>query len=103
MEWLKTQDNYTLYVFLFPLPIHPKSYEKSLRVLCGKDPAAALEHAESGREIGSDKCRAGEKMLARHQAIASQLGVEATPVFITDTGTRILGFQPAELEKYLHK
>ena len=102
MEWLKTQDNYTLYVFLFPLPIHPKSHEKSLRVLCGKDPAAALEQAESGREVDSNACSAGERMLARHRGIASEFGVEATPLFITDTGTRILGFQRKELEKYLH-
>ncbi len=41
-DWLKTQNDYTLYVFLFPLDFHPKSAGKSVEVLCSKNQETAL-------------------------------------------------------------
>ncbi len=100
-DWLKSQTNYTLYVFFYPLEMHPKSAEKSVQVFCSKDQETALDNAQSDKEIGSGKCEAGEKMLARHKAIAGEIGVDGTPLFITDSGARIAGFRAPELESYL--
>ncbi len=100
-DWLKGQTNYTLYMFFFPLDMHPKSPEKSVQVFCSKDQETALENAQSDKEIDSQKCEAGEKMLASHRAIAGEIGIRGTPLFITDTGARISGLNSAELEKYL--
>ena len=77
--------------FLFPLDIHPKSAGKSVQILCSQDRETALDNAQSDKDIGSQKCEAGEKMLATHKAVAGEIGVEGTPLFITDTGTRITG------------
>jgi thiol:disulfide interchange protein DsbC len=100
-DWLKSQTNYTLYIFFFPLDMHPKSPEKSVEILCSKNQETAIENAQSDKEIGSQKCEAGEKLLAGHKTIAGEIGVDGTPLFITDTGARITGLQIPALESYL--
>jgi thiol:disulfide interchange protein DsbC len=100
-DWLKTQTNYTLYMFLFPLDIHPKAAGKSVEVLCAKDREAAIDNAQADKDIGSEKCEAGEKLLAKQKAVATEIGVKGTPLFITDTGTRINGLDKQALENYL--
>jgi thiol:disulfide interchange protein DsbC len=92
---------YALYIFFFPLNMHPKSPEKTVQVLCSKDQETALENAQSDKEIGSQKCEAGETMLARHIAIATEVGIDGAPLFVTETGARINGLQTTELESYL--
>ena len=100
-NWLKTQTNYTLYLFLMPLDMHPKAHEKSVKVLCAKDREAALELAHSDQEMTSDKCETGEKTLEKHKALAKELAMVGTPQFVTETGTRISGFQQQALQEYL--
>ena len=99
-DWLKGQTNYTLYMYLFPLDMHPKSADKSVQIFCSKDREVAIERATEG-DIGFQKCEAGEKMLAKHRAVAGQIGIDGTPLFITDTGARISGLQTSVLESYL--
>ena len=91
-DWLKSKTNYTLYVFLYPLNIHHHSHEKSVQVLCSEHRETALENALSGKEIGSQTCETGEKMLARHIAVARKAGVHSTPVFVTAAGVIISGW-----------
>jgi len=100
-DWLKSHTDYTLYVFLFPLDIHPKSAGKSVEILCSQDRETAIENAQSDKDIGSQKCETGEKMLERHKAVAEQIGLEGTPLFITESGTRMTGLNPQALESYL--
>ncbi len=100
-DWLKSQTNYTLYIFFFPLGMHPNAPEKSVQVLCSKNQETAIDNAQSDKEIGSQKCEAGEKMLARHKAIAGEIGIDGTPLFVTETGARIQGLQIPALESYL--
>jgi thiol:disulfide interchange protein DsbC len=100
-DWLKGQTNYTLYIFFFPLDMHPKSPDKTVQILCSKDRETAIERAQSDGEIGTQKCEAGEKMLAKHKVVAGEIGIDGTPLFVTDTGTRITGLQTPALESYL--
>ncbi|MGC9967177.1 MAG: DsbC family protein [Syntrophobacteraceae bacterium] len=100
-DWLKTQTNYTLYVFLFPLEMHPKAAGKSVQILCAQDHETALENAQSDKDIGVQKCEAGEKLLASHKAIGKGIDVDGTPLFIMDTGARITGLNAQVLENYL--
>ncbi|MGO9021495.1 MAG: DsbC family protein [Syntrophobacteraceae bacterium] len=100
-DWLKGQTNYTLYLFFYPLPMHPNSPGKTVQVLCSKNQETALENAQSDKEIGSEKCEAGEKMLAKHKALAGEIGIDGTPLFVTDTGNRISGLNTSALESYL--
>ena len=102
-DWLKTKDNYTLYVFFFPLDIHPQSLGKTVGILCAKDQQAAFGRVMSGQEPGGAKCGAGEKLLAMQKAVGDRVGVDGTPLFITDSGARIVGLQIPRLESYLKK
>ncbi|MBZ0156915.1 MAG: DsbC family protein [Alphaproteobacteria bacterium] len=102
-EGLKTMTDYTLYVFFLPLPSHPNSHEKSVKVLCSKDPAAALDLAKSDKEISAEKCAAGEEKLKKHMDFVNSLGISSTPQFIIESGRRIEGANMPALEEYLKK
>ena len=100
-DWLKTQTDYTLYVFLFPLDMHPNATEKSIKILCDSNPEAALDLAHADKPLTVDKCESGEKMLQKHKALATQLGVSGTPLIILGNGIKMSGFNQKALEGYL--
>ncbi len=100
-EWLKSQTGYTLYLFFSPLDMHPNSPGKTVKIFCAKNHENAIDLAQSDQDIGAEACEKGEKMLARHKAISAGIGVTGTPLFVTQTGVRITGFQPGALESYL--
>jgi len=100
-EWLKTMNNYTLYVFFMPLS--QPSQEKTIKVLCSKDIVSALHEAKEGKELSAAKCEAGEARLKKHIEFAQGLGVTGTPLFILESGKRIEGFNQPALEDYLGK
>lgn len=102
-QWLKEKTDYTLYVFFFPLPMHPNAYEKSIKVLCSENKKAALNLAKEDKEIPAQKCPDGENMLKKHMALAEGLGVTGTPLFITQDGKKISGFNQNALDNYLKK
>jgi len=91
-DWLKSQTNYTLYIFLYPLNIHHHSHEKSVQILCSKKREIALDNAMARKDIGSQTCEAGEKMLGKHMAAGRKVGVNVTPTFVTETGVKISGW-----------
>ncbi|MGO8942846.1 MAG: DsbC family protein [Syntrophobacteraceae bacterium] len=100
-EWLKSQTNYTLYIFFHPLNIHKHSHDKSVQILCSKNRIAALNNALSRKDIGSQTCEAGEKMLGKHLAAGRKVGVGVTPTFVTDTGVKISGWGDRARESIL--
>lgn len=99
-EYLKTK-NVDLYVFLFPLDIHPNAYKKSVKILCSKDKAKAYDEALSGRDINTKECKEGENLLKKHILVGQILGVRGTPLFVKENGEKIEGFVVSELEEYL--
>jgi thiol:disulfide interchange protein DsbC len=101
--WLKNQTDYSLYVFLLPLPMHPTAYDKSVKVLCQENREASFDLASSGKDPGGEKCEKGEATLRKCKTIADELGITGTPLFITDSGTRIMGFDQSVLSAYLSK
>jgi thiol:disulfide interchange protein DsbC len=102
-EWLKTQTDYTLYIFLIPLDMHPQAHEKSVRILCNKYPATAFDLAQTDKELSADECEAGEKMLQKHKKVAAEIGVSGTPLFLTGEGIRMSGFAQKAMEDYFMK
>lgn len=100
-EWLKTQTDYTMYVFLFPLDMHPNAAEKSVKVLCDPKPEAAFDLVETDQPLTAEKCEAGEKLLQKHKAVSTELGVTGTPLIILGTGVKLSGFNQKALEGYL--
>lgn len=102
-NWLKSQTDLSLYVFLLPLAMHPTAQGKSVKVLCQENREAALDLTASGKEPGGEKCESGEATLRKCKTIADELGITGTPLFITESGDRIKGFDEAALSAYLSK
>lgn len=102
-NWLKEQTDYTLYVFLIPLPMHQNAPEKSVKVLCSENKIEALDNAKNDKEINGAKCAEGEEMLKKHKALADKFNITGTPLFITETGQKIEGFNQQSIEAYLKK
>ncbi len=100
-SWLKTQNNYTLYVFFYPLNIHPQSKGKTVAILCSKDPLTSFENAISGQAVGNASCSAGTSLVEKEEALGNRVGVDGTPLFITASGDRIVGMDIPKLEAYL--
>ena len=98
--YLKNKD-VELYVFLFPLDIHPEAFSKSVRILCSEDKVGAYDTALSGGKVSAERCGEGEKMLKKHILVGQIVGVAGTPLFIREDGIRIEGFNVKELEDYL--
>ncbi len=90
-----------LYVFLFPLDIHPEAYTKSVKILCSKDRIKAYDIALSGGKVEAENCKEGENLLKKHILVGQIIGVSGTPLFIREDGIRIEGFNLRELEDYL--
>jgi thiol:disulfide interchange protein DsbC len=99
--WLKTQTDYTMYVFLFPLDMHPNAAEKSIKILCDTNPAAAFDLADADQPLTADKCETGEKLLQKQKAAGTEVGVSGTPLIITGAGMKMSGFNQKALETYL--
>lgn len=99
-EWLKRK-NVELYVFLYPLPIHPQAYKKSVSILCSGDRERAYDEALSGKKVRVRECKKGESLLKKHMLTGQLVGVGGTPLLITEKGYRIEGFNLKELAGYL--
>ena len=99
-EYLKGK-NVDLYVFLYPLPIHPDAERKSIAILCSSNPAKTYNDAMGGKEIRVKICREGEKKLANHILVGQIVGVSGTPTFVLEDGRKVEGFDMKTLEAYL--
>jgi len=100
-EWLKTQTDYTMHVFLFPLDMHPTAVDKSVKILCDANPGAAFDLIETDQPLSTDKCETGEKLLQKQKAAGMEVGVSGTPLIITGAGLKMSGFNQKALEAYL--
>ena len=100
-EWLRGQTDYTAYVFLFPLDMHPNAAEKSVKVLCDANPEAAFDATETDQPLTAAKCEKGEQLLQKHKAISTEVGVSGTPLIILGNGVKMSGFNQKALEGYL--
>jgi len=101
-QWLKDKD-VEVYLYLFPLAIHPQAKDKSVKILCSENPAKAYDEVEAGKELKVEACKEGENRLKKHILIANKLGINGTPLFITMEGKKISGFNVPALGEYLRK
>lgn len=104
-DYLKTRNDLTRYVFMFPLTnIHPKAEAKSRYVLCSQDKAKALEEVMSGKFDSKDpeECKDKEafKLLEDHINITSQAGINGTPTFFIN-GNFLSGADTKKFESFL--
>ena len=71
--------------------VNSKSHEKAVSVWCADDQRAAMTRAKAGQSLKRKRC---ENPVLEHMALAEQLGLGGTPMTITETGERIMGYIP---------
>lgn len=74
------------------------SYRKAVSVWCADDRRAAMDRAKSGAAMNERSC---DNPVSAQLQLARELGVNATPTFITDAGTLHRGLVGAQQLKAL--
>ena len=69
------------------------SYEKAVSVWCAKDRQQALTFAKGGGEPEELTC---DNPVKEQMELGRELGLQGTPMIITDTGEQIMGYMPAK-------
>jgi thiol:disulfide interchange protein DsbC len=69
-------------VILFPLPIHPEAFGKSVALICDKK---GWEEYKSGYN-SKNQCEAGKKKIEDNLKLAGKYGIGGTPAFIGMNG-----------------
>lgn len=80
------------YLKLYPLPMHPKAYDKSKTIVCEKDNEKALkllEQAYDKKEIPAPECNTS--VVDENKQLASKLGISGTPTVILPNGKLVSG------------
>jgi thiol:disulfide interchange protein DsbC len=73
--------------------VKSKSYEKAVSVWCASDQRKELTFAKTG---GVPDRRTCENPVTEHMEMARELGLQGTPMTITETGEQIMGYLPAQ-------
>ena len=73
--------------------VESKSYEKAVSVWCAENQQEEMTFAKQG---GVPDRRTCENPVQEHMAIARELGLQGTPMTITDSGDQIMGYMPAQ-------
>ncbi len=68
------------------------SYQKAVSVWCAENPAAALTDAKLGNTPKPISCA---NPVKEHMALARRLGIQGTPMIVTELGSVISGYLPA--------
>ncbi len=89
-------DNYTLYVFLYPIEqLHADATSKSQKVWCAKDRAKAWQDIMLKNQVPKNKGDCATP-IGRNIALANQLNINGTPALIFEDGRLTPGAVPAE-------
>lgn len=69
------------------------SYKQMVSIWCADDQQDAMNKAKNGERVESKDC---DNPVANHFALGQKVGVNGTPALVTDDGTLIPGYRPAE-------
>lgn len=95
-------NNYTLYVFLYPIEqLHSDAVNKSKKVWCAKDRAKAWLDLMLKNQAPQNKGDCANP-IARNIELAGQLRIGGTPALVFEDGRLVPGAIPKEqIEKYM--
>lgn len=95
-------NNYTLYVFLYPIEqLHSDAVNKSKKVWCAKDRAKAWLDLMLKNQVPQNKGDCANP-IARNIELAGQLRIGGTPALVFEDGRLVPGAIPKEqIEKYM--
>ncbi|MDD2540126.1 MAG: DsbC family protein [Desulfuromonadaceae bacterium] len=95
---IKIDPDVTIYVMLFPLPMHPGSYDKSRAILESKN-HELLDKAFEGKEIPKPVKESSKKAIDEIVKFGNTHGISGTPTLILPDGTIQVGMRDAETLK----
>lgn len=84
-EWAKKNAVEVRYI-LFPLPIHPEAFPKSVAMICGKGDVKNLYEGLSQDFISKNQCEEGKRAVESNIMLMEKLGVSGTPTFVGMNG-----------------
>ncbi|MFN4318989.1 MAG: DsbC family protein [Aquificaceae bacterium] len=90
-DWAK-RNNVEIKLILFPLPIHPEAFGKSVALVCDKK--GFKEYAEGYNS--QNQCEEGKKAIQDNLEFLSKLGISGTPTFIGMNGNMHSGVPTEE-------
>ncbi|MFN7065556.1 MAG: DsbC family protein [Aquificaceae bacterium] len=90
-EWLK-KNKAQVRLILFPLPIHPEAFGKSVALICDKK--GFKEYAEGYNS--PNQCEEGKKAVESNIELMEKLGINGTPTFIGMNGKMHTGVPTEE-------
>ncbi len=105
-DYFAARKDVTRYVFLYPLPMHPKAEAKIRYIFCAQDRTKAYEEAMTGKldEMKFTPCddAAAAELVNVHKEIGRKIGIEGlgTPLFVID-GQVVQGANMPQIEKIL--
>lgn len=70
-----------------------ESYDKAVSVWCAKDRNAALTKSKKGETVEKKTC---ENPVKEHMRLATAMGAGGTPMIVTEKGTILPGYVPAQ-------
>lgn len=92
-EELKSVDNVTMYLFMFPLKIHPQAERRAKAIWCSADRAQAWEQWVLEKKEPEGTCT--NDPVADTLTLAQKLNVNSTPTLYFENGSRESGALPA--------
>ncbi len=88
-------DNLTVYIFPYPLAMHPDAERKSKLVWCSKDRAQAWQDLMLKGKLPTGKADCANPLDA-NLALGQKLRIDGTPAMIFANGKRVPGYRPAD-------
>lgn len=89
-------DDVTVYIFPYPLPIHPDASRKSKLVWCSKDRLKAWQDMMLTDRLPEDGRSDCDNPVDKNIALGQRLRIDSTPTLIFSDGRRFAGYAPAE-------
>jgi protein-disulfide isomerase len=94
---IKKRKDVVFYKLLYPLPIHPKAYDKAKAIVCEKSEKKSrklLKDAFEGKKLPKPDCETD--IVDDTIALAAKLGINGTPGIIMPDGLIISGYREAD-------
>ena len=91
---IKERDDIAFYIKLYPLPTHPKAYDKSVSIVCSGS-GKMLENAFNGKELPKPNCETDE--VDNNLKLGKELGIGGTPATVLPDGRLLPGYVPAKV------
>jgi thiol:disulfide interchange protein DsbC len=90
---IEQRKDIAFFIILFPLKMHPGSYDKAKAIVCEKS-LALLEDAYEKKEIPKPKCETS--VVDDNIKLGESLGITGTPALIFPDGRLIPGYKKAD-------